>query len=49
MEPSFSKSLFSGPKPEIVCSWPITVNNLNIIELSQNKYLIKKTIYLKRK
>ena len=23
--------LFSGPDPEIVCSWPITINNLNII------------------
>tara|TARA_B100000963_G_C22533996_1_gene628874 strand:- start:483 stop:1031 length:549 start_codon:yes stop_codon:yes gene_type:complete len=34
--------LFSGPNPEIVCSWPITINNLNVIELSQNKYLIKK-------
>ena len=35
--------LFSGPNPEIVCSWLITINNLNDIELSQNKYLIKKT------
>jgi len=40
--------LFSGPNPEIVCSWPITINNLNIIELSQNKYLIKKTDILGR-
>ena len=35
--------LFSGPNPEIVCSWPITINNLNIIELSKNKSLLKKT------
>ena len=35
--------LFSGPDPEIVCSWPITINNLNIIELSKNKSLLKKT------
>ena len=40
--------LFSGPKPEIVCSWPITINNLNTIQLSQNKYLIKKTDLLGR-
>ena len=33
--------LFSGPDPEIVCSWPITINNLNVIELSKNKHLLK--------
>ena len=33
--------LFSGPDPEIVCSWPITINNLNVIELSKNKNLLK--------
>jgi len=33
--------LFSGPNPEIVCSWPITINNLNVIELSKNKSLLK--------
>ena len=34
--------LFSGTDPEIVCSWPITINNLNVIELSKNKSLLKK-------
>ena len=33
--------LFSGPDPEIVCSWPFTINNLNVIELSKNKHLLK--------
>ena len=33
--------LFSGPDPEIVCSWPITINNLNVIQLSKNKHLLK--------
>ena len=41
--------LFSGPNPEIVCSWPITINNLNVIELSKNKSLLKKTDILGRK
>tara|TARA_B100000963_G_scaffold31614_1_gene23402 strand:+ start:2069 stop:2617 length:549 start_codon:yes stop_codon:yes gene_type:complete len=40
--------LFSGSNPEIVCSWPIVINNLNVIELSQNKHLIKKTDILGR-
>ena len=40
--------LFSGPNPEIVCSWPITINNLNVIELSQNKSLLKKIDILGR-
>ena len=43
-----AKHLFSGPDPEIVCSWPITINNLNIIELSKNKSLLKKTDILGR-
>ncbi len=33
--------LFSGPNPEIVCSWPITINNLNVLELSNKKHLLK--------
>ena len=33
--------LFSGPNPEIICSWPITINNLNAIELSKNKSQIE--------
>ena len=40
--------LFSGPDPEIVCSWPITINNLNVIELSKNKSLLKKIDILGR-
>ena len=40
--------LFSGPNPEIVCSWPINISNLNIIELSQNKSLLKKIDILGR-
>ncbi len=41
--------LFSGPDPEIVCSWPITMNNLNVIKLSKNKRLLKTTDILGRK
>ena len=33
--------LFSGSNPEIVCSWPIIINNLNVIELSKTKHLLK--------
>ena len=45
---NLANHLFSGPNPEIICSWPITINNLNVIELSKHKNLLKKIDILGR-